>query len=254
MKRDFTKWEDKDMYPQGNCTPDFVYPNARICLQSKEGASPTTVVFGDSHAFHAYWGIARSLAADDQVIKLVGRGGCNFGLYGDDADCIRTFDNQLTWLETHREVNNVLIVHRLVISPNSLLRDQVEFEHRLGAAIERLIRGGKQVVYVLPLPELRFNPRLCTNALPMGRKADISSCHFPLSREIEQQQVQRLMVERWRSQFPSLVVFDPSFALCPEGQCQAVRGNQVMWMDDNHVSETGSYLLGEALSQAVRLR
>jgi peptidoglycan/LPS O-acetylase OafA/YrhL len=253
MKRDFTKWEDKGMYPEGECSPDFVYPNARICLQSTEGATPTSIVFGDSHAFHAYWGIARSWASEQQVVKLVGRGGCNFGLYRGDADCIRTFESQVEWMVENESVRNVLIVHRLVISKDSSPSDQADFEQRLGTALERLIRRGKQVVYVLPVPELRFNPRLCTNALPFGRKADVSSCDFPLSRELELQQIQRMLVDRWRAKFPGLVVFDPSSTLCPQGRCQAVRESRVLWMDDNHVSETGSYQLGEALSQTVRL-
>ena len=254
MKRDFTKWEDKGMYPEGVCSPDFVYPNARICLQSKEGLPPRTIVFGDSHAFHAYWGIAQSLATDRHVVKLVGRGGCNFGLYHDNADCIGTFERQLAGIVADPAVENVIVVHRLVIRSDSLDSDKLDYQRRLETAMGRLVQNGKHVVYVHPVPELRFNPRLCASKLPLGRQVDGSQCDFGLERELALQRANRDLVARWRQQFPTLEVFDPADTLCPIGRCQAVRDGQVLWMDDNHVSETGSYMLGAAMAKALKLR
>lgn len=253
MKRDFTKWEDKGMYPEGECTPSFLYPNARICLQSTADAPPSTVVFGDSHAFHAYWGIARSFANEGRVVKLVGRGGCNFALYHQNEDCIRTFEQQVAWLITNPSVKHVFIVHRLVIQPDSSQRDKTDYQQRMEFALERLMQAGRQVVYVLPVPELRFNPRLCISRLPLGRQVDAGKCDFPLERELTLQGADRALVTHWRKRFPSLEVFDPADTLCPEGHCKAVRDGSALWMDDNHVTETGSYVLGEAMRRQVRL-
>lgn len=254
MKRDFTRWEDKEMYPEGVCSPDFVYPKARICLQSKETTHPTTIVFGDSHAFHAYWGIARSLSSDTQVVKLIGRGGCPFGLYHSSTDCSQTFESQIDWIAANPFVKNVFFVHRLSIQADSTPGDVAEYQSRLTSAIQRLIQHGKQVVYLQPVPELRFNPRLCADSLPFGRKADVSQCHFDLERELARQVTERKLVAEWQKQHAPLKVFDPADTLCPHKRCQAVSEGRVLWMDDNHISETASYLLGEAIARDVQLK
>jgi hypothetical protein len=254
MKRDFTKWEDKGMYPEGECTPNFVYPNANICLQSTPDAPPSTVVFGDSHAFHAYWGVAKSFAEAGWVIKLVGRGGCSFALYRQNLDCIRTFEEQVQWLTTNRSVKHVFIVHRLVVQPDSTHSDLTDYQRRMESTLERLIQAGRQVVYVLPVPELRFNPRLCTSKLPWGRQIDPANCDFPLDREVGLQASERALVTHWRERFPSLQVVDPADTLCPEQRCVAVQDGNAMWMDGNHVTETASYMLGQAMRRAVTLK
>ncbi len=254
MKRDFTKWEDKGMYPEGECTPNFVYPNASICLQSTSDATPSTAVFGDSHAFHAYWGIAKSFAEEGRVVKLVGRGGCSFALYHQNEDCIRTFEQQVEWLATNPRLQHVFIVHRLVVQPSSSPSDLTDYQRRMEPTLERLIQAGRQVVYVLPVPELRFNPRLCASKLPLGRQVDPGQCDFALERETILQGAERALVARWRDRFPSLEVFDPADTLCPGQRCKAVLDGSAVWMDDNHVTETGSYRLGEAMRLAVRLK
>ena len=254
MKRDFTKWEDKGMYPEGECKPNFVYPNARICLQSNAEKNPTTVVFGDSHAFHAYWGIAQSFADEGRVVKLIGRGGCSFALYRDNEDCIRTFEQQLEWLTTNSVIKHVFIVHRLVVQPNSSLADMKDYQRRMDSMLERLTQAGLQIIYILPVPELRFNPRLCASKLPLGRQFDPAKCDFALEREMQLQGAERALVGRWRDKFPSLQVFDPAAILCPGGRCMAVLGGSALWMDDNHVTETGSYWLGEAMRQSISLQ
>jgi hypothetical protein len=254
MKRDFTKWEDKEMYPEGECTPSFIYPNARICAQSKPGASPTTVVFGDSHAFHAYWGISHAFSSKDAVVKLVGRGGCNFALYHQNEDCIRTFEQQVDWMATNPSVKHVFIVHRLVVQPDSTPQDKADYQRRMASALAKLIQASRQVVYVLPIPELRFNPRLCVGKLPFGRQVDPAKCDFLLEREITLQETERALLTSWREKFPAMEVFDPADTLCPGHRCKAVLDGNAIWMDDNHVTETGSYLLGEAMRRKIRLQ
>lgn len=254
MKRDFTRWEDKGMYPVGVCSPDFVYPGARLCVQSKADTPASTIVFGDSHAFHAYWGIAKAFANDNRVVKLVGRGGCTFALFGGDQDCRQTFDSQLDWIAKNSDVKTVILVHRLVIRDENSIDEKTEYQSRLEAAIAQLTQRGKQVIYYYPVPELGYNPRLCTDKLPWGRKADGSKCDFQLARELSLQSLERELVTDWLKQFPNLRVFDPAPFLCPRGQCLVTRDGQVLWMDDNHITETASYMLGEAMVRSLQLK
>jgi len=158
------------------------------------------------------------------------------------------------WLTTNPAVKHVFIVHRLVLQPNSMQSDLTDYQNRMESTLARLIDAGRQVVYVLPIPELRFNPRLCTNKLPLGRQVDPGKCEFSVDREINLQVSERELVTLWREKFPSLEVFDPAVILCPEQRCLAIREGSALWMDDNHVTETGSYLLGEAMRRELKLK
>jgi len=262
MVRDFTRWEDKGMYPVGQCDPSFVYPKANICLQSSPGQPPDTVVFGDSHAFHAYWGIARATGfqsgsgsgSGGHNVTLIGRGGCDFGLYEAGDSCEQTFQRQQEWMVHSKNIKNVFIAHRLVMRRETLAPQLANYQNRIGTLIGTLIASGKNVIYLYPVPEIRSNPQLCGSTLPFGRAADQSACTFALARELEIQQTERALVSTWLKQYPALQTFDPASVLCPDAVCQTIRNGLPLWMDDNHITESASYLLGDAIARSIQLR
>ncbi|HEY8099158.1 MAG TPA: acyltransferase family protein [Burkholderiaceae bacterium] len=251
MKRDFTKWEDKNMYPTGTCTPGFIYPEAHICLQSKPAADADTIVFGDSHAFHAYWGIAKSFGEQGHVVKLIGKGGCPFFLYhpdqASDRVCLDTFKEQLDWIIKTPKVKYVFIVHRNAISNQSPTDDVISYSALIDKTLDALSRSGKEITYLMSNPEVHLNPRLCTGKLPLGRVIDKESCTFPLSRELKLQQTYRTALSTILGKYPAVKVYDPANLLCQQGTCQVIQNGRTMWMDDNHISESASYLQGTAI-------
>ena len=252
MKRDFTKWEDKGMYPTGACTPGFIYPDAHICLQSKPNADADTVVFGDSHAFHAHWGIAKSFGEQGHVVRLIGRGGCPFFLYhqdqAQDRICADTFHEQLDWIAKTPRIKVVFVAHRNAISNQSSIEDVTSYSALIDKTFQSLSRSGKQIIYIMSVPEVHLNPRLCTGKLPLGRVIDKESCDFPLSRELKLQQTYRAALNIILKKYPAIKVYDPSDFLCKDGSCQTIRNGKTMWMDDNHISESASYMQGAALT------
>lgn len=254
MVRDFTKWVDKDMYPTGVCDPDFIYPNARICLQSQSNSKPDTVVFGDSHAFHAYWGIAKSMGGGEHTVKLVGRGGCAFFIYRNDSDCEQTFERQVQWMIENPTVQNIFVVHRNPIQNTSSAEDIADYRNRTDSLFDRLAKSKKQVVYLYSVPEARMNPELCGSVLPFGRKADLASCNFPLSRELGIQRTYREIIANLIKKYPEIQVFDPAEILCEGGSCKTISRGKPVWMDNNHISESASYVQGEAITRAFSLR
>ena len=254
MRRDFTKWEQKGMYPTGVCDPDFVYPDAHICLQSKADEKPDTVVFGDSHAFHAYWGIAKSLGSEKHTVKLIGRGGCTFSMYHSDGDCDQTFERQVQWITENETVKNVFVAHRNNIQNNTSVEDITDFQQRMDSLFERLVRHKKHVIYLYSIPEDRINPQLCTGNLPFGRKMDQSGCNFPLGRELESQRSYRAIVAGLLKKYPTIEIFEPSEVLCQGGLCKTINNGKSMWMDDNHISESASYIQGKAIARVVSLK
>jgi peptidoglycan/LPS O-acetylase OafA/YrhL len=255
MKRDFTKWEDKSMYPTGTCNPGFIYPEAHICLQSKQDAEADTVVFGDSHAFHAYWGIAKSFGEQGHVVKLIGKGGCPFFLYhpdqAPDRICLDTFKEQLDWITKTPKIKYVFIVHRNAIFNQSPIDDVISYSALIDKTFSALSRSGKEITYLMSNPEVHLNPRLCTGKLPLGRVIGKESCTFPLSRELKLQETYRTALKTILEKYPAVKVYDPADFLCPQGTCQVIRNGRTMWMDDNHISESASYMQGTAIANML---
>lgn len=241
QKRDFVKWEDKGMLPTGSCDPGFIYPEAHVCAQSNWEKNADIAVLGDSHAFSAYWGIAK-VYSDNHVIKLLGQGGCvpfmNAGSLGSYPSCEKNINSQLLWISKNPNVKTVFIVHR-----NRTLTSDAErsaYAALIKQTFDLLLAGNKKLIVVYPVPELNFDPRLCVGALPLGRKNPIDSCSYPLASELERQSSFRKAILGVLSQYPGVETFDPANILCKEGVCHAVIDNRVMYTDTNHLSESGS--------------
>jgi hypothetical protein len=151
-------------------------------------------------------------------------------------------------------VKDVFIVHRLVIKNESDPNDVETYKNRINDMLSRLIQHGKHVIYFQAVPEARIDPKLCGGELPYGRKADLSACNFPLKRELEYQRANRQLMEIWSENYSNLKVFDPSDLLCHAGLCQTIINGRTNWMDDNHLSESASYLQGDAVVKIMGVK
>lgn len=254
QRRDFVKWEDKGMLPKGDCDPGFIYPEAHVCTQSNWEKGADIAVLGDSHAFSAYWGIAK-VYSDNHVIRLLGQGGCapfmNAGSFGSYSSCEKNINAQLAWLSKNPDVKTVFIVHR-----NRILTSDAErstYAVAIQQTFDLLLAGNKKVIYVYPVPELNFEPRLCVGELPLGRKNPVGSCSYPLPRELERQSSLRKGIAEVLKKYPSVETFDPTKVLCRDGVCSAVIDHRVMYTDTNHLSESGSYIQGDEIKKQFPL-
>lgn len=255
QKRDFVKWENKGMLPTGNCDPGFIYPEAHVCAQSNWDKNADIVVFGDSHAFSAYWGIAKAYA-DHHVTKLLGQGGCapfmNAGSFGSYPDCEKNINAQLNWISKNQNIKTVFIVHR-----NRILTSDAErsaYASAIKTTLDLLLANNKEIIYIYSVPELNFEPRLCVGELPLGRRNPVDSCSYPISRELERQASFRKAVGQALDQYPSVHTYDPANILCEDAVCQAVIDNRVMYTDTNHLSESGLYIQGAEIKKQFPLR
>jgi peptidoglycan/LPS O-acetylase OafA/YrhL len=255
QKRDFVKWENKGMLPTGSCDPGFIYPEAHVCAQSNWEKSADIAVLGDSHAFSAYWGIAK-VYSEDHVIKLLGQGGCapfvdagSFGIY---PSCTENINAQLRWIAQNSNIKTVFIIHRNRILTS--VDEQAQLASSAKKTFDMLLGSGKKVVYVYGVPELNFEPRLCVGELPLGRKNPVGSCSYPLTRELERYANFRKTMANVLSQYPDVNTFDPADILCIDRICKAVIDSRVMYTDSNHLSESGSELQGAAIKKQFPLR
>jgi len=254
QKQDFVKWERKGMLPTGNCEPGFIYPEAHVCAQSYESKDADIVVIGDSHAFSAYWGIAKAYG-DQHVVRLIGQGAClpflDAGEFGQYPNCKENINKQISWIASNPSVKTVFIFHRNREISSDAKRES--FELAANKTFDTLLRAKKQVVYAYALPELNFEPRLCVGELPLGRKNPLNSCAYPIDRELDKQSGYRSSIIESLKKYPGVITYDPANFLCPNGICNAVMNGKVLFTDSNHLSESGSYMQGAAIQRQYPL-
>jgi hypothetical protein len=78
----------------------------------------------------------------------------------------------------------------------------------------------------------------------MGRPVP-QNCN--IDQATEQAKTKRVS-EGWSNlklKYPGLVVFDPNDAICSEGTCPVIQNGHSIYKDDNHLSYSGSMLIGE---------
>jgi peptidoglycan/LPS O-acetylase OafA/YrhL len=255
QKQDFVKWERKGMLPAGNCEPGFIYPEAHVCAQSNHSQEADIVVIGDSHAFSAYWGIAKAYG-DQHIVRLIGQGAClpflDAGQFGQYPSCKDNINKQLDWIVSNSSVKTVFIFHRNRDISTKEIRES--FELSADKTFNKLLKAKKRVIYAYALPELNFEPRLCVGELPLGRKNPLDSCSYPLDRELMKQAGYRASMQAILRRYPQIDAYDPAIFLCPDGVCNALIGGKVMFTDSNHLSESGSNLQGSVIKKQYPLK
>jgi len=254
QRQDFVKWEKKGMLPTGDCEPGFIYPEAHVCAQSNKSRNADIVVIGDSHAFSAYWGIANAYG-NNHVVQLIGQGAClplvDAAKFGQYPSCSKNINEQIDWIASNPSVKTVFFVHRSRELASEDLRQGFEISAR--KTFDKLLGANKRVIYVYAVPELNFEPRLCVGELPLGRRNLIDSCVYSLDRELEKQSAYRSTIKKVLNDYPGVKTYDPANFLCPNGVCNAVIQNKVMFIDSNHLSESGSVMQGAAIKKEFPL-
>jgi len=241
------------MYPKGDCVPGFIYPEAHICAQTNNTQRADMVVFGDSHAFSAYWGISRFFGELGHNVRLIGKGsGCLPFINQTNLDCKDLINSQIAWINETSDIKTIFIIFRNPISNYTSKHEILNFEIMLRNTFDVFLRNKKRIVYLFSVPEARINPRLCIGDLPFSRRFN-NKCEFLVSREYGLQKRYRLVLSRVLKDYPSVRSFNPGDVICPSGVCAINRGQNVMWTDNNHLSESASYIQGEALFKDIKI-
>lgn len=258
FKRDFVKWENKGMQPEGNCELPFHFPNKKICVNGVSLESPRVVVIGDSHAFSAYWGLSKILNENGVEVSLTGKGAClpygSLNIKEVSSSCAPIIDHQLKYIANKESIKKVIFSHRYAYLSDQSTKETFEkFEISMAQTFDMLLRANKQIIFLMPVPELRFDPRLCVGELPLGRSRPKNDCSYSLESELDRQFMVRQSILNILKHRPEIVVYEPSNFICPEGNCSLLIDGKIVFMDDNHLSESGSILQAVDLMNKISL-
>ncbi len=250
--RDFVDWEKTGLITDFDCKRPFLFPERQYCLTQHLDRPVTAAVIGDSHAFHAYWGLAQSLDARGDNLTAIGRGACvPFLGYvrGQDPDkCQPHIDAMLHYAAETPGIHRVLLVFRGRYLPNDAPPENVKsFADALDRTLKLLLSSHKSVSYFLPVVEAGFDPRLCIGQLPLGREAPVA-CEISRRADSDASALMRSTVLQVLQHYPQVQVIDPNDALCDDRVCPMVRDGHSMFKDQNHLSYSGSMLVGRHIA------
>lgn len=244
-RSDFTEWGDTGLITVKHCKTPFLFPESAYCLTKHPDAPPTAAVIGDSHAFHAYWGLSESFDRQGDNLIAIGRGACVPLLgYPSGADCQPHIDDMIQYVANDPRIRSISFVFRgRYLSNQSPPANVQRFQTALDQTMQTLLRAGKTIYYFAPVVEPGFDPRLCMGSLPMGRKSPFSC---DLSRAQSDQQAALLLASTRAvlQKYPAVHLIDPNDYLCQDGHCPILRDGHTMFKDENHLSYSGSLRVG----------
>ncbi len=256
LSQDFLDFEPAGLITDAKCDKPFKFPERDVCLVKNPAQPVTAVVLGDSHAVHAFWGLAEAFDRQGLNLAVRGKGACvplRAAAVGTDmSECERHMEATLNDLAADARVRAVALVFRgRYLSAQASQQERQDFEDRLSATLKLLQSAGKQVYYFLPVVEPGFDPRLCVGSLPLGRKPP-RPCDISRQEDDGKTVVLRSLVEQVLRDFPGVHLVDPNLAICQDGSCPIIQQGHSIFKDDNHVSHFGSMLIGKSLSPQLQ--
>jgi hypothetical protein len=243
-----------------------------FCLRNDYSREPSIVILGDSHANMLVPGVLA--AYPDASVLQIGASACTYLRNTEFWN-----DNRRKWRElcptvvagAYRGITDstrvVILAARVpmyaatqemysrtfdFVSPKHFESPDFPgagpaevYERALRRDLPELLGNGREVVLVLPLPELHFEPRSCARFRPIDRwrsRPQQGACEISRTEADAALSASRELLLRVAREIgdPDLHVVDPMDALCDETTCRSSLGPEILYRDDNHLSAGGS--------------
>jgi peptidoglycan/LPS O-acetylase OafA/YrhL len=118
-------------------------------------------------------------------------------------------------------------------------------------SIERLLEAGKKVVLIYPIPEVGYNvPKRLAKLKALGMDEKVTTSHDVFL----ERNKQALSVFDSLGEQENLIRVRPDQVLCNSvvaGRCVTEIDRQIMYYDDNHLSNTGSKFIAEKVVRKI---
>ncbi len=129
------------------------------------------------------------------------------------------------------------------------------FTKSLRFTIKKLLDAGKDVIYVLPNPNLSYDIKSCLGnirALHLPGST-LKGCTQPASIYFHSQggALYRQWVNSVLNEFPQVKVFDAALELCDSDFCYGSKGGDILYRDSGHLSVSGSVLVAPKLHDLI---
>lgn len=279
------EWQSLGLLRDDACYRRIPGQKASVCKIAKD-APPTVLLLGDSHANALFPGLAEATATEPKinVANVAVPGRAPLGVVESGArvyserhrrEDLETFERILRFAETTPSVRTVILAGRgpLYLSGYYFdswggraeqfvmrLPEQPEVTDNrdiwriaLRKTVMRLLVAGKQVIFVLDVPELNFNPKtICIEHRPLRFTSHPPRvCGIPREAYDKRSREYRVLTASVLKEFPAVTMFDAAAPLCDSQICWAMKDGRNLYRDGDHVSLYGSRLLGRQLARLI---
>jgi hypothetical protein len=163
-------------------------------------------------------------------------------------------DQTLDSVKDQASITKVFLVFRgRYLANQSSQAGQDEFRAALEKTIELMLKAGKKVYLFSPVSEPGFDPRLCVGSLPLGRKPP-DNCGISRSQDLSKRLDLMAVLAQVVTRYPMVIFIDPSNYLCEGDICPLTHNGKSVFKDENHLSYSGSLLLGQRLLESNILK
>lgn len=234
--------------------------------QCKSSGVPNYIVWGDSYAMH----LVPGLISGENPISIVqktmsacppyvgfGFAPLNFSQAQAVAwadGCIKFNDETLAYIEDSK-IPNIILSSKFLYSSTMINRNGVfvsaddKTSYQISALtdlIRHLSSIGKRVFVVGPTPSVNFDIGMCGAKTIVYDRAE-SSCDFSL--EASNYNDFAKFASSLNGNFKLIHLID---VICPDGLCDVIQGDTLLYRDSGHLSIEGSVLLGAYLQDQLR--
>lgn len=271
------KWNTGAWSTQNQCPESFDRNSYFYCVINDPQKPPTALLVGDSNANHFYPGLSSLYARHHENLLNLGKAACPplFGIrvvmVRGDLHCTKPIEEALQYAMDQPSVKTVILSMLDVgyaIGRKSVIKTDENFfklsqigspdadshltvmEHALRETFSRLTARNKQVILMLGIPMLDFDPARCVDMRPWR----ITSSQLKDPCAMPQQQVDALsepyrsMVHRVAQDYPLVKLIDAAKELCDGTYCWAMKDGRMLYRDREHLSVYGSSYLTDKLS------
>jgi peptidoglycan/LPS O-acetylase OafA/YrhL len=258
--------DDSDVWgKQNKCakTNNVTIVELNRCMLGDRASTPSFIVWGDSHAQALAPAIDAAAKSENAIGYLANLGGCPplLDVYRpEDPVCIDFNHNVFRYIESHPEIETVILVGRWAISadgdrykteegPAVTLVDvqssalpgsnALLFENGLERTVQKLLELDRRVIIVSTVPEIGYDvPSAYFILLRTGR--DINKTLAPSTSEyLQRNAVVNDVLKKLRSRY-DLEIIDPAEALCDQNICDVVKDRLPLYRDAHHLSTFGA--------------
>ena len=216
-----------------------------LCML-KENKLPDVLLFGDSYALQYFSGLSTFIA--NKNTGMLGAGWARsygeplnplLGAYPDPV--VVNYSRQK---EIYRIIESNPVIEKIIIACSPHYCAGLDFEKNLRVTLAYLTSLNRKIYFVIGVPPLPFDPKLCLNVRPFNLSTKIKlPCGYPYSDYISSHQNYRKIIFDVIASYPAVKIFDPSLAMCDSDYCYAMKYGKLLYRNDganSHLSDDGS--------------
>lgn len=265
-------WSQKNLKTGAECLDKF-FKNIDYCMISDPKTNPTVILLGDSNANHFYPGLASTLTSEN--LLNIGNGYCPPLLNIDvitkegDQNCNKHAEQFFSLAINLRSIKTVilsmlgeayLIGYRdLGSSPDNFVKtnslrnphftNAEILEDSLFSTFSLLTEAKKNVIFIISVPMLDFDPASCVDARPwkISSSKKRSPCAMLQSKTAIHLDEYKKIIYKVAKKFPIVKIWDTTKELCDGTYCWAMKDGEMLYRDSVHLSTVGSKYVSERL-------